>query len=163
VTAALTSGGFVTAALTSGGFVTAMVASGLGVLISGQHVFVESGVHVVSESGTLHCVIDTGVVQISGEVVGIETPTAVRTRDILVVSSNSGGTLLLSGDIKGATVKSLSGDIFIGGTTTPDMPYSGHGLLLAAGEAWSLDIDNFNKIRACAAVNGDWLSYAGVV
>ncbi|MBA7475657.1 hypothetical protein ES707_11029 [subsurface metagenome] len=161
VTAGLTSGGFVTAALTSGGFVS--VQSGLGVLISGQHVFVESGVHVVSLSGTFHVVVDTGVISVSGETISVETPTAVLTRAILTPTADSGGTLLISGIVVAVTVKSLSGDIYIGGIAADDAPYSGYGFLLAAGEAWSLDIDNFNKIRVCAPVNsGDWVSYGGV-
>ena len=140
------------------------IASGLGVSISGQHVYVESGVHVVSLSGTVHVTVDNEpIVKVSGQTIDTYTPTAVRTRDILTPTALSGGTLLLSGDVISVTVKSLSGDVYVGGVTSPDLPFSGHGLLLAAGEAWSLDIDNFNKIRVCAPVNsGDMVSYAGV-
>lgn len=90
------------------------------------------------------------------------TPTSVLTRDILLVTDDSGGMALVSGLVKSMTLKSLSGDVFVGGTAAGDMPYSGHGFLLAAGEAWSLDIDNFSRVKVCANVSGDWVSYGGV-
>lgn len=122
--------------------------SGQGVLISGQTVVVASGVYTVAESG-LGILIGGGP--------------GIRTRAILPVTSNSGGATLVSGIVRSVTVKSLSGAIYIGGTTGIDMPYAGYGMLLAGGEAITLDVNNFNLIKVCAAVSGDPVSYIGVV
>ena len=100
---------------------------------------------------------------ISGESVDIIAGTAVKTGTLLVATGASGGNAFAAKVCKSATVKSLSGDVWVGGTAVGDMPYSGYGFLLAAGEAVSLDIDNFSDIKGCANISGDWLAIIGVV
>ena len=140
---------------------TITVASALvsgSVIVSG-FVSIYSGLVAVT-SGEVHVISGQLIAKISGETVDIYTPTVVRVRAILIPTAGSGGTVLLSGDVKSATVKSLSGDVWVGGAT--DKPYSGFGFLLAAGEAWSLDVDNFNAIYVCANTSGNFVSYGGV-
>lgn len=122
--------------------------SGQGVLISGQTIVVASGVYTIPQSG-LGILIGGGP--------------GVRTRAILAVSNVSGGVTLVSGIVRSVTLKSLSGAIYVGGATGIDMPYSGFGMLLAGGEAITLDVNNFNLINACAATSGDPVSYIGVI
>ena len=86
----------------------------------------------------------------------------MKTGVLLKPTSDSGGTIITSGAVKAATVKALSGDIYVGGSVAEDMPYSGHGFLLSQGEAWSLDIDNFGRIRVFPVISGAWVSYGGV-
>lgn len=142
-------------------------------LISGQPVMVSgivalspakvevSGTIISKVSGeTIISKISGEAVKISGEKVDIIAPTTIRTRAILIPSSASGGTALASGVVVSVTIKSLSGDVYVGGSTEP--PYSGYGFLLAAGEAISLDISNLNAVRVCSNVSGGWCTYVGV-
>lgn len=105
---------------------------------------------------------ETVIAKISGEKVDIIVPTAIKTGAILTPTALSGGAIVTSGAVKAATFKSLSGDVYLGGTAVGDRPYSGYGFLLAFGEAASLDIDNFGRARICAPHSGDWVSYIGV-
>ena len=124
-------------------------------------VIVRSGVYVISdievnESSGLSVIVQSGI--------GITSyvPSGVRTRSILLVSDVSGGVTLLSGNVVSATVKPLSGGMYLGGTAGIDMPYSGYGFLVASAQSVSMDINNFNAIKVCAIVSGDPISYMGV-
>ncbi|KKN87077.1 hypothetical protein LCGC14_0263470 [marine sediment metagenome] len=140
---------------------TVFVASGARVLVSGQMVQVASGPFVaVSGQGVM--LPATQVVKVSGETVSIEVPGAVITGALLAVPSGSGGTIVTSGAVKSAIIKSLSGDVFVGGSVATQMPYSGFGFLLAYGEAVSLDIDNFGRARVVANISGDFVTFIGV-
>jgi len=99
---------------------------------------------------------------VSGQPVDIIVPTDIITNAVTTVGSISGGTILTSADCISVTVKALStnsGDIYIGGYTAGNMPYSGYGLLLEPGEAINIDIDNIGKIHAFAEVSGDKVTY----
>ena len=99
---------------------------------------------------------------VSGQPVDIIVPTDIITNLVTTVGSISGGTILTSADCISVTVKALStnsGDIYIGGYTAGNMPYSGYGLLLEPGEAINIDIDNIGKIHAFAEVSGDKVTY----
>lgn len=109
----------------------------------------------------------SGVVStsISGQPIDIVIPTTIitnATTNPLRVNSNSGGVALTSADCVSVTVKALStnsGHIYVGGYTAGHMPYSGAGLLLEAGEAINIDIDNTGKVRVFATVSGDRVTY----
>jgi len=118
--------------------------------ISGQAVWVSSG-EVISK--------------VSGETVAIETPTRLRTGYIKEVSSVSGGVSIAAGSVKSVVIKALpsnSGDIYVGGNLDGDMPFSGYGLVLGAGESVNLDINNLSVLRVYATVSGDKITWAGV-
>jgi len=135
------------------------------VKVSGEIVIakISGETSIAKVSGETISLPSTQAVKISGEYVDIIVPTAVKTGAILTPTADSGGTIVTSGAVKSATFKSLSGDVYIGGAVAGDMPYSGFGFLLAAGEAWSVDIDNFGRARICAPVNsGDWVTYGGI-
>lgn len=87
----------------------------------------------------------------------------VRTGTLLVVPELSGGVELGSGVVFSAAIKSLSGntDIFIGGTGT-EAPFSGKGFLLDGGAAVTLNVNNFNAVRAFATTSGQKVSLIGV-
>jgi len=147
--------------------------------ISGQAVWVGSG-EITILSGDVRAqqlgawgVQVSGAVQVSGEVtayisgqpVDITIPTDIVINagaNPLAVASLSGGTILTSADCISVTVKALSensGDIYVGGYTAGNMPYSGAGLLLAPGEAVNIDIDNTGKVHVFAAISGDKVTY----
>ena len=102
---------------------------------------------------------------ITSGIVDIIAPTEIvtnATANPLGVTSDSGGVILTSAECISVTVKALaanSGDIYLGGHTGGNMPYSGGGLLLAAGEAINVDIDNTGKVHVFAAVSGDKVTY----
>jgi hypothetical protein len=82
---------------------------------------------------------------------------------VLTVPANSGGVILSSGEVVGASLKALarnSGDIYVGG---PDnRPYSGYGYCLEPGEAWNIDIQNLNKVALVAVISGDKVTWASL-
>lgn len=141
-----------------------IVQSGLGVVgsfsasVSGQPVALTSGTIVVGQSGI-------SVIFRSGTNMSVEAlpSTGVRTRAILACTTNSAGTQLVSGVVHSVTIKALSGAMYVGGAAGVDMPYSGYGMLLAGGEAITIDVGNFNQVRVCAATNNDPISYIGIV
>ena len=97
--------------------------------------------------------------------VGNQSPIAGKARPLLSVTGASGGVILTSGAVTALTVKALtgnSGDIFIGFNVSTEMPYSGYGMLLDAGDSWTIDIDEIGRVRAFATMSGDLVSYAGV-
>ncbi len=137
--------------------------------ISGQRIvisnleFVTPGQISVSGNSVL---VSGEAVRISGQLVAVSgridlmVPNLIRTRDFLVPTAGSGGTALDSGVCVSVTIKSLSGDVLIGGDSEP--PMSGHGFLLAAGEAVTYDLDNLPRVRVMArlpANSGNWVSY----
>ena len=134
-------------------------------LISGQHVYVESGVYFASGVGV---VIQSGAgVSIqSGATVGILVPTTVTicySGNPLLVPNASGGINLLSGAVVSVTVKALTsnvGHVYMGGAT--EMPYSGQGFVLEPGEAITVDIANMGLVKVFATTSGDKVSYVGV-
>ena len=128
--------------------------SGQAVKISGQTVVVQSGSYVMAD--------------ISGETVSIETPTMLKTGPVRTLASASGGVVLHSGSVKAAVVKALtdnSGVVLVGGSG--DRPWyesvgSAQGIVMAAGEAQSKDISNFDAIYVVAQISGDKVSFDGV-
>ena len=120
--------------------------------ISGQHVSV-SGVVAANVSGA--------TVSVSG-IIRLAIPTAIRTRAELACTALSGGTQLLSGDVRKATVLNAGSAgtvMFIGSTTDP--PFSGGGFRLVAGNGLTIETTNFDRIRAFAATSGIMISYIG--
>lgn len=108
------------------------------------------------------------VVKISGETVSIEVPTMIKTGPVRTLSDASGGVALHSGAVKAAIVKALtdnSGVIMVGGSG--DRPWyeaagSAQGMVLAAGEAQSKDISNFDQVYVVAQVSGDKVAFDGI-
>jgi len=129
--------------------------------VSGQPVTISSG-HIQIVSGQVIAKISGETVKISGEIVDIQVPTTVKTGALIIPTAASGGTIVTSGSVRAATFKSLSGEVYLGGTAVNNRPYVGYGFLLAGGEALSLDIDNFGDIRVCAVTSGSHVSFIGV-
>lgn len=142
--------------------VTANV-SGQPVVVSGQPVTVSGN-----------------VVKISGETVATQIPTLGRTRGIVQVSSNSGGDLLASGDVKSVTVRmgqkasggtnDASGFVLVGYDIAGERPFvganpheynSGYGFILFPGDGYTVEINNMNKIRVVSKLSGEYVSYIG--
>lgn len=116
----------------------------------------------VNTLGEQYVTLSGEAVKISGEAVDIIPPTTIRVRDMLIPSSASGGTVLESGEVRSVTLTAISGDHWVGGVDD-EAPYSGHGFLLARGNAITYGIDNFNRIRVMAdTTSGRWVSYTGV-
>jgi len=135
--------------------------------ISGAPVSILSGeIHVIS--GEVVAKVSGEAIKVSGETVSIETPTAVKTGLIRIITHASGGEVLHSGAVKSVVVRANtanSGDIAVGGAT--DRPWyqaacSGQGLVLDGAEAVSLDVNDFNAVYVVAEVSGDQVSFAGV-
>ena len=85
----------------------------------------------------------------SGVVTGAGNP--------LLLNSNSGGSILTSAAVKTVTLKALlsnSGDIYVGGHVAGNMPYSGVGFVLSAGEMIPLDVPNVGYVRVMGAISG---------
>lgn len=147
----------------SSGMETITVTSGLGV--------------VTSISGNIL------TAKMSGETLKSQIPTSGRARGILQVTGNSGGDLLASGDTNTVTIRMLtkasggtndaSGFILIGFDAAGERPYvggagneiqSGYGTtVLYPGDAYTLAIDNMNRIRVVASRSGEMISYGGNV
>ena len=88
----------------------------------------------------------------------------VRTADIQVIPSTSGGVKLSSGETKAVIIKAPStnsGIIYVG-ASSGDTPYSGYGYILEAGDKETFEIDNLNKINVFATVSGDKISFCGL-
>ena len=139
--------------------------------VSGETVVTSISGNVVGISGeTVIAKIsgETVIAKISGETVSIQTPTMIKTGPVRTLISASGGEVLHSGAINAAVVKALSinsGVVLVGGSG--DRPWyedigSAQGLVLAAGEAQSKDINNFDAIYVVAQVSGDKVCFEGV-
>jgi len=142
------------------------------VKVSGETVFVKGSgewfeVHVLSGGepvGTVTTDISGQTVVVASGVTGtfvIRPSTSVKTGAVTRVTANSGGAVLPTVSVLGVTVKSLDGDVYVGGVV--DMPYSGYGFVMGVGEAWGGDVNNFNAVRLCAPHSGDRVTYIGVV
>lgn len=134
----------------SSGVIDMGIMSGLVGILSGE-------VHVMSGQVSIQ---SGAFVSISGQPT-IYTPTSVWTNEVIQVTAASGGAAIPSNTVKSMKIKSLSGGIWVGGTT--QKPYSGFGFLLAAGEVLSLDLDDFSRVRLCASTSGDWATVIGVL
>jgi len=91
------------------------------------------------------------------------TPQKVDGVGVSAIPANSGGVVLSSGDTLGISLKALvrnSSDIYVGGPDAP--PYSGHGFCLQAGESWSVDVQNLNKVRLVAVISGDKITWGAL-
>ena len=132
-----------TVALLSGGYVN--IGSGVGVItsISGQAVFISGSVTLVS-----------GVVSLS-------VPSIIRARLSMKVTDLSGGATLASGGVVAVSLRSLDGDLWVGGSTGIEYPYSGYGMLMQQGDSLSFDVQNFNQISVVATVSGYRVAYVG--
>jgi hypothetical protein len=169
--------------MTSG---TVAVFSGLVGVTSGRMDVLSGEIHVMSGSMTIDSgvylasglygksFVTSGFVQVVGSVfvsgdVGITTPTSLlinNSGNPLLLDSNSGGLCLCSGAIKSVVVKALaknSGDVYVGGYTAGQMPYSGCGLVLAPGEAIIIDVKELGYVKCFAALSGwEYVSYLGI-
>ena len=139
--------------------------SGNVVRVSGETVSVSG---VVAITGGVSVNVSGGVsisgnkVVVSGEPVRLVTPTAIRTRAELACVALSGGTQLLSGDVRKATVLNAGSAgtvMYIGSVTDP--PFSGFGFRLVAGNGLTIETNNFNNIRSFGATSGIMISYIG--
>jgi len=139
--------------------------------VSGETVVTTISGNVVGISGeTVIAKIsgETVIAKVSGETVSIQTPTMLKTGPVRTLISASGGVVLHSGAIKAAVVKALtdnSGIVLVGGSG--DRPWyesvgSAQGLVLAAGEVQSKDVNNFDAIYVVAQVSGDKVCFEGV-
>ena len=81
-----------------------------------------------------------------------------------VITSLSGGTALASGSVFKVTVRSISGNnvMWIGGTGS-NAPFSGSGLILYGGEAYTAPVNNPASIQIFAATSGQRIHYIGMV
>lgn len=142
--------------------------SGEIVRISGQLVSVSGVVNIgntvpvtTSVSGNI-VRISGSMVIVSGQPVRLSIPTDISVRPVAVCTAASGGTQLLSGDCRKATFINAGNsgqNIWLGSTTEP--PFSGKGFYLLPGNGITLEINNFNVMRACSVISGAWLSYGG--
>lgn len=143
--------------------------SGVGVVIqSGADVIIQSGAEIMLDSGE-GVIVESGlgVVIQSGAGVIIVPPfvSRIKTGRMLAVASASGGVSISSGTVVSATVKAVagnSGDIYVGGSGLNRWPFSGYGLLLRPGEAYSTDINNLYTVAVVATVSGDNVTFIGV-
>jgi len=149
--------------------------SGTPVTISGDHVYVESGVYlasglyVASGVGVLVDATDT-----SGQVVHIGCSDTIRTADFVRVIGGSSGYIggsggvsicasgrWCSGLVHTVTVKNMDGneDMFIGGSECK--PYSGHGYVLGGNETHTFDICNPCLVYVAAVLSGEMITWIG--
>lgn len=139
-----------TMVVTSSGIDTLTVSSGLNVVVaSGLNVRVGSGLNVIVGSGVY--IIAPAMNQ-------------GRSRAVLTLDNNSGGTILQSGDCESMILKSMavsSGDVYVGYSN--ERPYSGFGYALQAGESIALDVNNFNKVAVFGIISGFCsVTYTGI-
>lgn len=163
------SGAFVTAYGNLGISGTVTVESGLGVLISGQPVTI-SGDHVFVESGVYFA---SGLcVAISGQHVYTE-PACSSVGPACQLIGNV-ATQLPANPVESVAVKNLgcirtanlsgtfvpfSGNVIWAGHNTVN---SGIGMLMNSGEVITMDVDNINKIWAWAETSGTQVALLGV-
>lgn len=157
-----------------------MVNSGVGVTVqsgvwlrSGSEVTIFpatlSGLRVINDSGGYYA-SGVGVTMQSGtgivDLIVPTTPIINNSGNPLLLDNNSGGVCLWSASVVSVTVKALasnSGDVYLGGSTAGQMPYSGQGFVLSPSEAINIDVDNTGKVKAICVLSG-WgrVSYMGV-
>lgn len=155
------------------------LASGGSILVSGQGVIVGtatlSGLRLISGQSVT---VNSGLQLASGGAVALLSGAAiVGTIDIVVpgtpVINNSGNPITLTSGLSGGvslwsavcvsvTVKAMpnnSGVVYVGGYTAGQMPYSGCGFVLAAGEAITVDVNNIGKVKVCTTLSGSQITY----
>jgi len=164
------SGEVVTAKVSGETIVTSVSGNVVIAKVSGQTVIVQSGSYVMADISGQVVQVSGQIVtaKVSGETVSIQTPTMLKTGPVRTLISASGGVVLHSGAIKAAVVKALtdnSGIVLVGGSG--DRPWyesvgSAQGLILAAGEAQSKDVNDFSAIYVVAQVSGDKVCFEGV-
>jgi len=139
-----------------------------GHVLTDVEVDVSSGLHVIQESGAFvqisgqHVYVESGVYAASGIMDGIAT--VIKTDAVRVITADSGGEVLHSGPILSMTVKALAAntsDIYLGGVA-PCRPYSGFGFAIGGGEAKSYDVNNFDACYLCATTSGDKVTFDGI-
>lgn len=150
--------------------------------ISGNTVYLASGFNVVQISGqtvniagtitastnisgqTVYLVNDqiNNVVWISGQNT-VEFGAGITANVDTQCTSLSGGTELYSGVIFSVSIVNLSGNqpVRVGGTGT-NSPNSGRGIILYAGAAWDVRVNNLNQVRVYASRSGEFVSWAAV-
>jgi len=109
--------------------------------MSGQHVIIESGLHVIEEPATM-----------------------VKTGLIRTLTATSGGEVLHSGPVLALEVMALDTnacDIYLGGIN--DRPYSGFGYPLQAGATKNMTINDFDAVYLFPACSGDQVGFIGIV
>ena len=142
------------------GNVTAKI-SGDMVLISGQPVNVSGGAVIGKVSGEVMDLMSGSgpiLAEVSGAVVRTPAPTILRA-GYHQITSNSGGTAMVSGTVVTLSVRSLPGnaDMWLG----PAGINSGDGYLLQSGEIHDMEINNMNTLYLFAALSGESISYFG--
>ena len=152
---------------TSGDYRTIEV-NASGHVLTDIEIDVSSGLHVIQESGAFvqisgqHVYVESGVYVASGIYDGIAT--VIKTDAIRTITADSGGEVLHSGPILSMTVKALSentSDMYLGGVS-PYRPYSGFGFQLGGGESKSYDVYNFDVCYLCATTSGDKVTFDGI-
>lgn len=144
----------------SGNVLIVLQSGNLIVKVSGETVELESGTGPVLTSVSGNILI----AKISGQDIEIIPLTDVKTYALRIIPASSGGVYLHSGSVHTVTLKAKltnSGDIFVGGDSVTNRPYSGYGFELEAGEALTLDMDDFDTIKLYATVSGDRVTFIG--
>jgi hypothetical protein len=154
--------------------------SGTQVGLSGLQVIVQSGLQTILQSGTIVVLASGSAVivstsgqpeaLVSGTQVGLSglytnaypvPAAAVRARLSQKFSDVSGGQILLSAGVTSVSLRSLDGDVWVGGAQGIDYPYSGYGMLMSIGDSLGLDVANPNLISVCATISGQRVAYIG--
>jgi len=154
-----------------------VIQSGAGVLISGQGVTIASGLNVNIGSGVgvtiqsgifvnvgsgIGVTVNSGInVIISGQPITIAAPSIIRARLSMKVTDLSGGVTLASGGVTSVSLRSLDGDLWVGGSQGIEFPYSGYGMIMQQGDSLSIDAQNFNQISVVAIISGYRVAYIG--
>lgn len=125
--------------------------------------------YIIGGSGSGSLSLQSGHVRLA-------TPTQGRSRGVMMLTNNSGGDQLASGDVHSVTIKFLdkgsggliaqSGVAYVGYDADGERPYaasynSGYGFPLVPGESYTVNIDNMNKIRVLALNSGEMIAYTG--
>jgi hypothetical protein len=128
--------------------------------------FTDEGKTIIEASGqTIGISFGGNTVQVTtaGSLVTQEQqPTQFIPGPLVTVTSASGGVRLGANAVSRAVIRSHpqnSGYLFLGSQTFP--PYSGFGFVLAPGEAYSQNVNNFNVFRVYAQLSGDRITYGG--
>ena len=128
-------------------------ASGAIVLISGQHLYQESGAVVLISGQTV-------ISKVSGEIVGIVTPTTGGHFQQAIPNASTQLSALAAKTvtIKHMTAISSGNAVYIGVSVAA----AATSFELLEGEAINIDIDNANKLYAIATESGDRICVIGV-
>ena len=145
------------------GFINQSWLSGLQTASGG---FYASGIGVIINSG-VGVTVQSGVILVSGLQIAVPLSGVIinNSGNPLQMSSGlSGGYILWSGAVNTITVKAPInnvGPIYVGGHIAGQMPYSGVGYIMAAGDIVCLNIPNIGYIRVVNALSGDRVTWIG--